>query len=648
MNRMIVIAGLLFLSVTSRGQRQYDQAMVDQIYQMPDDTGKVNRLNDYAMQIQAASPRQALVLLQEAGAISRRLKYEYGEALSYSLLSGMYFYKMKLDSSRLLLENAFSLIADKTDDPSRQLHTSLLLRKASLFHQQQNSDSAIDYYLQAAKAYADRGQAEKGIVAFYNIAGIYSYLKDTAKALSYARQTRGIAIASKDSVYLLRSLIVLGDALALAEKFDSMQIIAQAGMQEAITMRMPFAAGKFHALTGQYYAQQTRGHDSAIYHYQAALDTFSRYNIPFDKALVLQYLGNVLLKAKDYHRAIQYLQEATALARELDLNQVLYYTLQDLAGAYEKSGNFPEAYRHLNEFIVVNDTLEQRNNRKTVMELEARYQTQKKEARLAVQQKDIQEKKFTIWFLLAGLVTLSIISYLLYRNDQHKHKIQLHRINELENQKMLMATEAVIKGEEQERTRLAKDLHDGLGGMLSGIKYSFQAMKGNLIMTPENQQAFERSMDMLDSSIKEMRRVAHNMMPEALVKFGLDVALKDFCNDINESRVLKVNYLSNRFNDAAIDQTTAITVYRVVQELVNNTIKHAGATSAIVQVDYTPEKLTLTVEDNGKGFDTSSVLQQPGGIGWNNIQSRVDFLKGRLDVKSDKNTGTSVLIEFKI
>ena len=134
----------------------------------------------------------------------------------------------------------------------------------------------------------------------------------------------------------------------------------------------------------------------------------------------------------------------------------------------------------------------------------------------------------------------------------------------------------MLKGEEQERTRLAKDLHDGLGGMLSGIKYSFQTMKGNLIMTPENKQAFERSMDMLDSSIKEMRRVAHNMMPEALVKFGLDTALSDFCNDINKTGALNVSYQSLGLENEIIEQTTAITIYRIVQELINNTMKHAA------------------------------------------------------------------------
>jgi signal transduction histidine kinase len=153
-------------------------------------------------------------------------------------------------------------------------------------------------------------------------------------------------------------------------------------------------------------------------------------------------------------------------------------------------------------------------------------------------------------------------------------------------------------------------------------------------------------MDMLDSSIREMRRVAHNMMPEALVKFGLDTALKDFCNDINQSGALKVNYQSIGVENETIPQTTAITIYRIVQELINNTIKHAAAKAAIVQVTKAYGQLSVTVEDDGKGFDTV-ILQQAKGIGWANIQSRVDFLKGKLDVQSGKGKGTSVHIEIK-
>jgi signal transduction histidine kinase len=122
--------------------------------------------------------------------------------------------------------------------------------------------------------------------------------------------------------------------------------------------------------------------------------------------------------------------------------------------------------------------------------------------------------------------------------------------------------------------------------------------------------------------------------------------LKDFCNDVNQSGALQVNYQSIGLEQQAIEQTTAITIYRIVQELVNNTMKHAAATSAIVQVSRSNGTISVTVEDDGKGFDTS-VLQRPLGIGWSNIQSRVEYLNGKLDVQSEPGKGTSVHIELK-
>jgi two-component system NarL family sensor kinase len=170
-------------------------------------------------------------------------------------------------------------------------------------------------------------------------------------------------------------------------------------------------------------------------------------------------------------------------------------------------------------------------------------------------------------------------------------------------------------------------------------------MKGNLIMTPEYQLAFERSMDMLDSSIREMRRVAQNLMPEALVRFGLDTALRDFCEDVNRSGTLKVVYQSIGLEALPVDQTTAISIYRIVQELLNNTIKHASANTAIVQLSKTTTGIDITVEDDGKGFDTS-ILKAGKGLGWSAIQTRVDYLKGRLDIQSVPGKGTSVHIEI--
>jgi len=152
---------------------------------------------------------------------------------------------------------------------------------------------------------------------------------------------------------------------------------------------------------------------------------------------------------------------------------------------------------------------------------------------------------------------------------------------------------------------------------------------------------------MLDSSIKEMRRVAHNMMPEALVRFGLDTALKDYCSDINQSGALQVTYQSMGLANETIDPTTAITIYRIVQELVTNTMKHASAKTAIVQLTKSNGQLLITIEDDGKGFDVAS-RKMDGGLGLGSLGTRVNLLKGFLDIASIPGEGTTVTVNFNL
>lgn len=393
-------------------------------------------------------------------------------------------------------------------------------------------------------------------------------------------------------------------------------------------------------------------HDEAVVGANKTNDLAKESKDPYYLTVATDLLGRSLIGSGNKKEGEKYILKGLSLARQNNFLSLQQQALQYLFRYYESQGDINSAYKNSRELLRLKDSLQEKINANRRLLLDVRFETGRKEnlitqleAEKKIQQLTIRQKNTLNYVLIGSAATLLIISVLSYRNYKQKQKLQQQRINELETEKQLAATEAVLKGEEQERTRLAKDLHDGLGGMLSGIKYSLNTMKGNLIMTSENVQAFERSMDMLDSSIREMRRVAHNMMPETLVKFGLDTALNDFCNDINQSGALKISYQSIGLNDAIIDQTTAITIYRIVQELLNNTIKHAGAVNAIVQVSKTDDLLSVTVEDDGKGFDTT-ILKQARGIGWSNIQNRVEFLKGKLDVNSQPGKGTSVLIEL--
>ena len=270
-----------------------------------------------------------------------------------------------------------------------------------------------------------------------------------------------------------------------------------------------------------------------------------------------------------------------------------------------------------------------------------------------MQHLSIRQKSTFNYILLGSLVVLLLVAFLIYRNLRHRQQLarqqdelQQQHILELEKDKQLVAVDSMLKGQQEERSRLAKDLHDGLGGMLSGIKYSLSNMKDNLIITADNMTVFERSLDMIDGSIRELRRVAHNLMPEMLIKFGLEETLREYCHTIDATKMLAVKYQSLGM-DTRLDSSVEIIVYRLVQELLNNTLKHAAATEVLVQLIKDDSRLSIVVEDNGKGFNTAC-LEMSKGAGWTNIRSRVDYLKGQLDISSGAGKGTMVNIEIPL
>jgi signal transduction histidine kinase len=507
-------------------------------------------------------------------------------------------------------------------------------------------DSALHYCLQGAKIIESFGDKTAQARMNNGMQLLYYYLPNYEKASFYGekavRQARevkddnlllqslsNLSMSYKDLQQLDKSLSVLTEALNLAEKAGDVYSAS------AILLNM---GGVY--LEKKDYAQLRK-------YGLKSLDLHREIGAKDGECTSLRAIAISYLQEGNYPLALEYAQKAYNIADSNNYKLEKASCLKTLSNISYAMQDLKQGEIYFNESDDMVEALFKETYLQSAAEFEKKYESDKKDNRLKLQQAELQRKNFLNTMLIVAGVTLLLLLLLSYRNYSQKQIIQQQRINELETEKKLTATEAVLKGEEQERTRLAKDLHDGLGGMLSGIKYSFQNMKGNLIMTPDNQQAFERSMDMLDSSIKEMRRVAHNMMPEALVKFGLDTALKDFCNDINQNGIVKIDYQSIDMESAGIDQTTAINIYRIVQELVNNILKHASAKSVFLQVTNTNGQLSVTVEDDGKGFDTS-ILTLEKGMGWNNIQSRIKFLNGKIDVQSDPGKGTSIHFELNI
>lgn len=585
----------------------------------------------------------AMFYLEQVKALAEKLKFKRGIYKYYEQRSIVSFTTGDYTKSLEYNDHALTLAQELGDS---SLLADVLGNSGIVYQYLGKFDKQLEKSLHALSIMENGQERRKLSSMYHNIGNAYFNLNQFRKCVEYCLLALKVDQQYGGNVYKNRVMASIGQAYTQLQMEDSALYFYKRAVSESVKQNDKYAEAAIYGYMADVYS----GRNDFV-----SMLEVSTKSLPLAKELQSrQLMANALATLayahyfnKDQAEAKKYTYEALKIAEEDSLYDELKNTYLILSYVAARDGDFKTSLRAKAKSDSIRDGALNEEVLRTTAELQEKYEAEKRNNQIRLQHVELSRKSTLNYLLIVVIAAVLIVTALLYRTYSHKQKLQRQRIGELETEQKLMATQAVLKGEEQERARLAKDLHDGLGGLLSGIKYSFATMKGNLIMTPENHQSFERSMDMLDSSIKEMRRVAHNMMPEALVKFGLNTALSDFCSDINQSGALNVSYVSIGMKNFTLEQTTAITIYRIVQELINNAMKHATAKTAIVQVTKTENELSVTVEDDGKGFDTS-ILKQSRGAGWSNILHRVDFLKGKLDVDSQSGKGTSVHIEFNV
>lgn len=639
----------LLLFYSSYGQQHLVDSITNELKQPMADSNRAMSLMRLAINYEAVDTAKAYEGYGNAIKFASEKKLYYQLGRIYQNQSFLYNTAANYSQALASLDHAIEYYKKSGHPKSKQWEANAYNDKANTLKSLNEFQQAVEYYLKSISLLEENNLTGSLVGKYTNLSTVFGDLDENNKQIEYAHKALAAAKNSGVRQDLFMAYFILANAYSKQDKNqEAKTFLDSSGLY--------FVGGdnldnidillSYYLVAAQVFKKSNQP-DSAFYYFSKGYDVSKAYNYSYGMAETQLQMGAIAIIQKKYGEAEKYLLSGIEAAKAVNYYGILNNGYKYLSDIYAVTGRYKEAYEYFDRYKEIDDSLKSMESRKYAGNLEKKYETAKKDALLLSQESKIQRKNTLNYILISGAALLIILSFLFYRNFRQKQKLQQQRINELETEKQLTAAEAVLKGEEQERTRLAKDLHDGLGGMLSGIKYSLNTVKGNLIMTPENAQAFERSIDMLDSSIKEMRRVAHNMMPEALVKFGLDTALKDFCSDINRSGALKVNYQSIGMEAETIEQTTAITIYRIVQELLNNVIKHAAATSAIVQVSKTNGEISITVEDDGKGFDTA-ILKSTQGIGWHNIQSRIEYLKGELDVQSAPGKGTSVMVEIEL
>ncbi|MFT3934828.1 MAG: histidine kinase [Chitinophagaceae bacterium] len=643
MRKLLLLLLFSYLHVTLIAQStQKRDSLFHLLQTAKDDTNKVQLFYRLAVYYEMNNQDSATWYLQKTKALAEKLQYVRGVYLYEERSTVVSFtkgdYNAAMDHSLSGLRYA-RLLKDSS------LVAIMLNNVAITYGYMKKYQEQLDYSLQAKYRVEQLKDSAKLSALYHGLAIAYSNLGQTRRAADAALYSIMLfEKLGKRNDFPNRVYASLGQAYTNLKLYDSAVIMYDKAIESSIAKGDKYAEIYLYMYKNDLYAKMGKFAEQLPL---AEKSIALAKELQSTQTLAAAYfnMGAANFYTNKNELALKNINESIEIAKANSLGDEMQNAYMLLSYIYVRQGKFVEA----NEAARLEDSIKDAALNEQILhnttELETKYETEKKNEQIKLQQAVIKQKNTLNYLLIGGTVALLLIIILLYLNYRHAQKLQQQRIAELETQQQLTATEAVLKGEEQERARLAKDLHDGLGGMLSGIKHSFHSMRSNLVMTADNNHSFERSIDMLDSSIREMRRVAHNMMPEALVKFGLDTALKDFCEGINETGVLQISYQSIGIQETDFNQTLSVNIFRIVQELVNNTIKHAGAKNAIIQLSKNESHVTIAVEDDGKGFDTA-VLNSSQGIGWTNIKSRVKLLRATLDVQSQPGKGTSVLIEL--
>ncbi|MBS0032134.1 tetratricopeptide repeat-containing sensor histidine kinase [Chitinophaga sp. 22321] len=616
------------------------------------------RLADNTLRTANGRDTLAVLYAQEAYRIFNKSNNGFGMAWAKFEEGTAYMDMRQLDRALPLLTAAKEIPISDTVKRKNELLGTIWNQIAVVYDDQGNAALSTDIMMEKALPYFEAAKDERNIAfTSASLATTFLNFKQYEKAISYYKKElidyKGPKKESYFAVDYSRLAFCLTELKRYAEArpfLDSAEMILQEYPVSYPWMKYHYANANWHHRQGI--------EQKALQQYNAALqvadsihDKYNTVNILFGKYEVFY-----ALKKYDSARTTAYgiyhinlaLQDTVALDR-VGIYKVLYES-------EKATGNNTAALQWLERYSGLADTIHKREEQVKLNDLEEKYQAQKKEGTILKLQNRSRQQQITLdrarltavlligALLIAGL--LLVIFAVLARNRK-KNAEQLaimhrHQSQQQENEKQLMVYNAMLEGQEKERSRLSSDLHDGLGGMLSGINLKLQSLSDIL---PGASQALQPLAFQMGDAVKELRRIAHNMMPENLLRFGLTEALKDLCERLQTPQTRIVFYAAGISGD--MPQQEQLAIYRIIQELLGNALKYAAATEIMVQCIQNGEECSITVEDNGAGFDAEAAAAQQG-VGLLNVRNRTKYLRGSMEIHSAMATGTSIQINLMV
>lgn len=608
------------------------------------DTVVINRLIRHTEKV--LNPDSAIVLFDSAYRMSVRIDFADGAFKALITKGIKYFEKQDYGRYRSVTYDAMKW-SDRYSQPDAVAWC--LANIGEAWFSEGDYITANEFYYRALE---DLNRKTKKIT--HTTANIYDCLghvnmrlNQYERALSYHRMAYNVSETADLSYQLAQACEGIGMYHILMNSPDSAAHYFRQEMEIGRKMAKVDLVAFANAKLGKVYIMKGE--------YARAIDALNttmslarnRFNPPVVDAAYS--LAQAFRLTHHYKEAEDMLQWAYAETRSHNYRDYYEKAYRELADLSRDKGQYEQAIAYMDSLLLIKDSLTSSDKARAINHLEIRYKTSEKDLKLAEsklliekQENTLARKNILMWTITGGVLLLVVLFVVLYFNTRNKQRLQGEQIRTLQQENTIGVLNARVEGEEKERGRIARELHDGIGGMLSAAMMRLSTIPRQASM--KEVPAYGEAMQLLNEMGEEIRKTSHNLMPAALLKQDLASAIQGLCDTLMADGSLSISY--QRYGDHnAITQDVKLNVYRIVQELLKNIVQHAHASRVLVQTELHERHLNITVEDNGTGFDTA---QKEHGLGLYNLAARVRALDGTHTIDSSPGKGTTVNIELDL
>ena len=612
----------------------------------PDDSIKVHRLSlisglqEYNGVIKTEFAQQALLLAE-------KLNYKEGILLAYKDLANVYQLNKDYQKAIIILKKAIALpetTGNKSDNTA--IYSTLL----NLYFYLGDYPNAMET-ISREMLLAEKNKDKKRIAHCDNILG-YIFFKQENFEASIASYNRYINLASalNDSLMLAHALGELSDVYTGEKKYRQavdvlFRVINLCDRLEANTGKYnkEFVTGWTHQYRSKAQYRLSKNYKltgeiklAEKYALEAVEHTKNFSTSKYEIAAWYINAGDIFYSEKEFTEAINYLRYGYNLSREIQHRENARDAAEYLAQTYTSLNQYDSAFYFYQIYTGLKDSIVNNETKMKIAGIQGQYDVAKKDKEIARQQQ-IRN------ILIASFIFLLIVLLLLYNSYRLKQKNKYqHAINRQQNELF----NAIVTTQDMERKRIAQDIHDSLGSVLSAAKLKLSSLEeSKMILSAGQLENYQDSLALLDEASTELRNISHNIMPATLSKLGLEAALQNLIGKIATHSNIQINFTTHGLENR-IEENTEMSIYRIVLELINNIVKHAAAKKVTLQLIKYPTYINLVIEDNGVGFNFEKIIEEKKGIGMGNIFSRVDYLKGTVEIDSLPGKGTTVIIEI--